>query len=89
MLTAEKVLVPHLGAITHVDYTARVQVVKDGFIWDLLTALKSMGQPAVIVNTSFNAAGEPLVHDADGAIRTFKQMKFDYLLIEQILYKEV
>ncbi len=78
-------------AITHVDYSARIQTVKrehhDKF-YDLIDAFgKRTGTP-VVVNTSFNVRGEPIVCTPHDAYRCFMRTEMDVLVLEDfILHK--
>jgi len=86
----EKLNVPRsqIPAVTHVDYSARVQTV-DGK-WNpryhkLLKAFdKKTGCP-VLVNTSFNVRGEPIVCTPEDAYRCFMRTEMDYLVLENVL----
>jgi carbamoyltransferase len=81
-----------LPAITHVDGSARVQAVAEDqnpFLYRLLhTLYKEYSHPAVLLNTSFNVRGEPIVHTPEDAIRCFLETDLDYLLIEGLLLKK-
>lgn len=78
-------------AITHVDYSARIQTVRrdhhDKF-YDLIAAFgKRTGTP-VVVNTSFNVRGEPIVCTPHDAYRCFMRTEMDVLVLEDfILHK--
>jgi carbamoyltransferase len=79
-------------AITHVDYSARVQSVsreRNEFYYRTLEAFyKKTGCP-VIINTSFNIRGEPIVCTLEDAYRCFMCTNMDYLVLENfILDKE-
>ncbi len=73
-----------LPAITHVDYSARIQTV-DGtdnpLLHKLLTAFESATGSAVLVNTSFNVRGEPVVCTPDDAYRCFVNTEMDFLIM--------
>lgn len=73
-----------LGAITHKDNTCRIQTVNatmNSRVTKLLQKFeKETGIPAVL-NTSFNDNGEPIVESPQDAIRSFKNMDIDYLVI--------
>ena len=73
-----------LRAITHVDGTARVQSVTKKYNARLHTILdeyyKLTGSP-VLINTSFNMKGEPIVCTPEQAIISFRKLNFDYLCI--------
>jgi carbamoyltransferase len=78
-----------LAAITHVDYSARVQTVSrktNPRFHELLSAFKKRTGCAVLVNTSFNVRGEPIVCTADDAYRCFMTTDMDYLVIENCLF---
>ena len=77
-----------LGGVTHADGTARVQTVKDGTIYDLLTELKRRKEVPVVINTSFNVAGEPLVESYENAQNSFLKLKLDYIYIDGKFYEE-
>lgn len=89
MLTVSKVKSNCIPAVTHVDNTARVQVIDSGdvFLNQVLAALKARGVAPVIVNTSFNCAGEPLVEGFSGAAKSFYKMSFDLLISEEDVFK--
>jgi len=78
-------------AITHVDYSARIQTVdaeRHPRLHKLLTAFKRKTGCPVIINTSFNIRGEPIVCSPEDAYRCFMATNMDVLVLEnQILYK--
>ena len=77
-----------LPAITHVDYSARVQTVHrdtNPRYYDLLKAFDSRTGCGVLVNTSFNVRGEPIVCTPDDAYRCFMRTEMDYLVIDDFL----
>jgi carbamoyltransferase len=80
-----------LPAITHVDYSARVQTVSKATnprFHDLITAFKQRTGCPVLVNTSFNVRGEPIVCTPEDAYRCFMRTEMDVLVLEnQILLK--
>ena len=73
-----------LSAVTHIDNTARVQAItkqQDSFIHSLLLEVKkSIGVP-IILNTSFNVAGQPIVESPLDAVNTFLATDIDVLVI--------
>jgi len=79
-------------AITHVDYSARVQTVdreRHPRLHRLMTAFKQKTGCSVIINTSFNIRGEPIVCSPEDAYRCFLATNMDVLVLEnQILYKQ-
>ena len=81
-----------LPAITHVDYSARVQTVnkkKNNRYYELINAFFKKTNCPAIVNTSFNVRGEPIVCTPQDAYRCFMRTEMDVLVLEnQILYKK-
>ena len=77
-----------LPAITHVDYSARVQTVHketNARYHALLEAFEQLTGCGVLVNTSFNVRGEPIVCTPTDAYRCFMRTEMDYLVVENIL----
>ena len=86
----EKLNVPRsdLPAITHVDYSARVQTVRredNARYYDVIKAFQSLTGYPVIVNTSFNVRGEPVVCTPEDAYRCFMRTEVDYLVLGSYL----
>jgi len=79
-------------AITHVDYSARVQTVdqqRHPRLHRLITLFKEKTGCPVIINTSFNIRGEPIVCSPEHAYRCFMATNMDVLVMEnQLLYKQ-
>ena len=76
-----------IAATVHVDGTARAQIADGaGFISDVLTALGEAGADPVLINTSFNTRGEPIVNTADEAIRSAAAIGVDFLVIGDDLF---
>lgn len=74
-----------LPAITHVDGTARIQAVKaegDPFVHQILSAFEHLSGFPVLLNTSFNDCGEPIVETPDDALKTFLTTEIDVLVME-------
>jgi len=74
-----------LPAITHVDYSARVQTVHEETnprYHGLLKAFEQLTGCGVLVNTSFNVRGEPIVCTPTDAYRCFMRTEMDYLVVE-------
>ena len=90
----EKLNVPRsaLPAITHVDYSARVQTVHketNPRYHSLISAFKEKTGCPVVVNTSFNVRGEPLVCSPEDAFRCFMGTEIDVLVVGNcVLHKE-
>lgn len=73
-----------LPATVHVDGTTRPQVIVDGYAQTAratLDALAAAGAPPVLVNTSFNRRGEPIVNTAEEAVDAFLAMNLDFLVL--------
>jgi carbamoyltransferase len=73
-----------IPAVTHVDYSARIQTVtKDNNkpYYDLISKFKEKNGCPVIVNTSFNVRGEPIVNTPTDAFNCFMGTELDYLVI--------
>lgn len=74
-----------LPAITHIDGTARVQTVtreQNPFIYDLLTQFKEKTGIGVLVNTSFNVDGKPILSNYYDAIRVYEHTQLDRLYLD-------
>jgi carbamoyltransferase len=87
-----KVVRSVVPAVTHVDYSARVQTVdshRHGRYHRLLKKLEETTGSAVVVNTSFNVRGEPIVCTPEQALRCFLATGMDALVLEKfVLLKE-
>jgi carbamoyltransferase len=86
----EKLNVPRstVPAITHVDYSARVQTVHEETnprYYRLLSAFEERTGCPLLVNTSFNVRGEPIVGSPEDAYRRFMRTEMDYLVLESYL----
>jgi carbamoyltransferase len=88
-LKAKRSVIP---AITHVDYSARVQTVdtqRHPKLHRLMSLFKEKTGCPIIINTSFNIRGEPIVCSPEHAYRCFMATNMDVLVMEnQLLYKE-
>ncbi len=77
-----------IPAITHVDYSARVQTVERSVnrrYYDLIKSFKDLTGYGVIINTSFNVRGEPIVCTPEDAYRCFMRTEMDYLVLGNFL----
>ncbi len=77
-----------IPAITHVDYSARVQTVHretNPHFHAVLESFKAKTGCSVLVNTSFNVRGEPIVCTPEDAYRCFMRTEMDYLVVENFL----
>ena len=73
-----------IPAVTHADNTARVQTVSEAAnprYWNLIREFARLTDVPVIINTSFNLRGEPIVCAPKDAIRTFYSSGLDYLVL--------
>ncbi len=73
-----------IPAVTHVDYSARIQTVTKNTnkrYYDLISKFKEKTGCPVIVNTSFNVRGEPIVNSPTDAFNCFMGTELDYLVI--------
>ena len=80
-----------IPAVTHIDYSARVQTVsvEQGRLYALLSAFYTQTQVPVLINTSFNVRGEPPVCSPHDAIRCFLATEMDALVLGNVvLHKE-
>ncbi|MCK4789546.1 MAG: hypothetical protein KAV87_37740, partial [Desulfobacteraceae bacterium] len=81
-----------IPAVTHIDFTSRVQTVHKNTnerFWQLINAYKSQTGFGIIINTSFNVRGEPIVCTPEDAYKFFMRTEMDYLIIGNfILAKE-
>ena len=78
-----------LSAITHVDGTARLQTVKESdnaFIYNLLTELEIKGNIPVLLNTSFNIKGKPILTFVEDALEILMDTELDNVFIEGKLF---
>lgn len=80
-----------IPAVTHMDYSARVQTIdeeRNPFMYSVIENYKSISGYSVIVNTSFNVRGEPIVNTAEDAYRCFMATEMDYLVIGNRLFSK-
>jgi len=77
-----------IPAVTHIDYSARIQTVHEesnSKYYKLIKKFEEKTGCAVIVNTSFNVRGEPIVCSPEDAYRCFMRTEMDYLVLEDFL----
>ena len=81
-----------IPAVTHLDYSARVQTVSQKDkpdYYSIISEFEKLTGYAVLVNTSFNVRGEPIVCTPEDTYKCFMRTKMDVLVMEDcILYKE-
>ncbi|MES2645363.1 MAG: carbamoyltransferase [Bacteroidota bacterium] len=78
-----------IQSVTHLDFSARVQTVQketNERYWNLLNEFKTQTGYGVLVNTSFNVRGEPIVCTPFDAYRCFMSTEMDFLVINDFLY---
>jgi carbamoyltransferase len=89
MLYTHKALRPEqTGAVTHVDGTSRVQTVsaeQNPYLYRILDAFERRTGVPVLINTSFNLRGEPIVSSPSDALKTFYASGIDCLALEDVL----
>jgi len=80
-----------IPAITHVDYSARIQSVNKSTnekYWKLINAFKTRTGYGVLVNTSFNVRGEPIVCTPSEAYTCFMRTEMDYLVMGRFCFEK-
>jgi carbamoyltransferase len=78
-----------LPSITHIDFSARIQTVHQSTnsrYWQLIEKFRQFTGVAVVVNTSFNVRGEPIVCTAEDAYRCFMRTEMDFLVLGNTLF---
>ena len=81
-----------IPAVTHVDYSARVQTVNptnNYRYYNLIKQFEALTGCGVLINTSFNVRGEPIVCTPEDAYRCFMRTEMDYLIINNYILKKV
>jgi len=87
MQYAVKVKKTGIDAVIHVDNTCRVQTItkkQNKHFYNLIKAFKNKTKVPILLNTSFNLGGEPLVETFDDAIKTLKKSNINYLYLPEI-----
>jgi carbamoyltransferase len=80
-----KVKRSEIPAVTHVDYSARIQTVRretNPLYWEIIDSFRKKTGCPVIVNTSFNVRGEPIVCTPEDSYRCFMRTEMDFLVLE-------
>ena len=78
-------------AITHVDYSARIQTVSktsNEFFYSIIKCFHDYTGCPMVINTSFNIRGEPIVNTVEDAIKCFMHTNMDILLIENFILRK-
>ncbi len=80
-----------IPAVTHIDYSARLQSVSkktNERFWKLISACKQKNGHGLVVNTSFNVRGEPVVCTPEDAYRCFMRTDMDYLVMGDYVFNK-
>lgn len=80
-----------LPAVTHLDFSARIQTVHretNEPFWKLINAFKQLTGYSVLVNTSFNVRGEPIVCTPEDAYKCLMRTEMDYLVVGNFLFEK-
>jgi len=78
-----------IPSVTHIDYSARIQTVHPDTnprYWELISTFKELTGYGVIVNTSFNVRGEPIVLGPEDAYKCFMRTEMDYLVMGNYVF---
>jgi len=77
-----------IPAVTHVDYSARIQTVRretNPLYWEIIDAFRQKTGCPIVVNTSFNVRGEPIVCSPADSYRCFMRTQMDFLVLENFV----
>ncbi len=80
-----------LASITHVDHTSRVQTItreQNYWLYDLLTAFEAITGIGVLLNTSFNINGKPILSRYSDALQVYEQSRMDGLVLDNFYFKK-
>ena len=91
MLKIVKEIRSEIPAITHVDYSARIQTVdkKNNLnLYEIIKEFENQTNCPLIINTSFNVRGEPIVNSPNDAYKCFMNTNMDILILENFLIKK-
>ena len=79
-----------IPSVTHVDYTSRIQTVNqsNNFLYSLLKKFNEITQCPVLINTSFNIRGEPIVCTPEDAYKCFMGTELDILVMENFVIRK-
>ena len=80
-----------IPAVTHVDYSARIQTVHketNPKYYDLLKSFKKLTNCPILVNTSFNIRGYPILSTVEDAMKALNNTEMDYVVIEDYLFSK-
>jgi carbamoyltransferase len=93
MMVREKLyhLRSDIPSVTHIDYSARLQTVHretNPHYWQLIDTFRQKTGYGVIVNTSFNVRGEPIVMTPEDAYKCFMRTEMDYLVLGNFIFEK-
>lgn len=88
MLIVSDVINKNMPAVTHIDNSARIQTLnkdQNPILFNLISRFNDLSGIPILLNTSFNLRGQPIVESPDDAIKTFINSELDYLICNNIL----
>ena len=90
MLYIGKVKDPNLKSITHIDGTCRFQTVDNNnrYFYNLINEFFKLSKCPILLNTSFNINGKPIVASIKDAVNFYNESKIDYLVVGDKIYKK-
>ncbi len=80
-----------IPAVTHIDFSARIQTVSNKTnprYWELISAFKAESGHGMVVNTSFNVRGEPIVCTPEDAYKCLMRTEMDFLVVGDYLFSK-
>ena len=86
-----KIKKSEIPAVTHVNFTSRLQTLKkddNKILYDLISKFYKITNIPILVNTSFNINGEPIVESVEDAYKCFQTTNLDYLVLENYLIEK-
>tara|TARA_Y100001970_G_C14239427_1_gene863940 strand:- start:1708 stop:3483 length:1776 start_codon:yes stop_codon:yes gene_type:complete len=86
-----KIKKSEIPAVTHVNFTSRLQTLKkddNKILYDLISKFYKITNIPILVNTSFNINGEPIVESVEDAYKCFQTTNLDYLVLENFLIEK-
>ncbi len=78
-----------LSSITHIDGTARLQTINEkqhSLFYGILQEMLNRGKPSVILNTSFNIKGKPILTSIEDAFYVLENTELDFIVVENLLF---
>jgi carbamoyltransferase len=88
MLYACKVLTNNIPAITHVDWTCRMQTIKNGIFYNLIQEYYKLTGVPIILNTSLNIAKKPIASSKQDGMQLLKHSELDAIVIGNKIFKK-